>query len=431
MESWKLCGNFVETLWKIIIMDYKATRNAIHAAIEASINKGVEMCASQFACYETAEALGGLYAIEQREESEGRQVIEPSALAMYLRLCENSAGWYGGTRRETRFFELTMRRRARSISKAQVIEAEGGKGQYPRGLAHLLNRMKAAGVMLEPSALELIAERGAHKASARATTIEGPSSFSCIEPSYMNFERYVQPFESDAELSALYKAFSGVVSPSVVADIFAAYHVGLAAVEGHNYTIFPQIDCKGRVHTAKAVEYMPGGKRSKKAGGVNWLHNLCFTDKENYNLEQCLFGLHLLEGKPEALVIVSESEKNALAIAMVLADYRTIDFVSLSCGGKENFKPAMLEPLKGRRVLVVPDVDAAEAWGNTFRHMKAAGFFDKAAFYPSMEHDARDVNITDTSKADAADVVLQRPGAAMLLALRLAEYITKNGLTNN
>ena len=105
------------------------------------------------------------------------------------------------------------------------------------------------------------------------------------------------------------------------------------------------------------------GKRIKNCdGAVNWVHSQLKKSGElpdSWELSQCLFGEHLLLRRPEATVCLVESEKTAIICSGVMPEY-----VWLATGGKQNFKAEKCECLKGRKVILYPDLGAFEDWKN-------------------------------------------------------------------
>ena len=165
----------------------------------------------------------------------------------------------------------------------------------------------------------------------------------------------------------------------------ARYRLG-ASKEGG--VIFWEIDDQQRVHTGKIMYYQPDCHRDKEHNPT-WVHSL-MKEKlpQNYELQHCLFGLHLLTmeqptagnssksnsklnnsetnfgqfpceaGKKIAIV---ESEKSAVIMSEVFKD-----FIWMSCGGLQMFKPELLAPLVNHKVVIFPDTDetgeAYKAW---------------------------------------------------------------------
>lgn len=136
--------------------------------------------------------------------------------------------------------------------------------------------------------------------------------------------------------------------------------------------IYWQIDTKGRVRTGKVMKYNPEtGHRIKDAGGINWVHAIMKKQKllpDDYNLVQCLFGEHLLRIYPDRVVALVESEKSALIGAGVFPEY-----VWLATGGKSQLSTDKLKILKGRTVIMFPDVDGFEYWTSKSKEVEAIG----------------------------------------------------------
>jgi hypothetical protein len=121
-------------------------------------------------------------------------------------------------------------------------------------------------------------------------------------------------------------------------------------------TVFPQIDLKGNVRTGKIMLYNPvTGKRIKEPfNHIGWVHKV--INEPNFELEQCLFGEHLLK-EPLKPVAIVESEKTA-----VIASVYIPKFIWLATGGLSNLKASMFEVLKGRKVILFPDSDGFDKW---------------------------------------------------------------------
>ena len=126
--------------------------------------------------------------------------------------------------------------------------------------------------------------------------------------------------------------------------------------------IFWQIDTKGRVRTGKIMQYNPEtGRRIKhESGAIDWVHNKLKRSgalPEDFNLQQCFFGEHLLKVYPDATVCIVESEKSALISAAVLTDC-----IWLASGGLTNLTVDKCEILRGRTVILYPDLNAYDKW---------------------------------------------------------------------
>lgn len=85
---------------------------------------------------------------------------------------------------------------------------------------------------------------------------------------------------------------------------------------------------------------------------------------------EVLFGEHLLPKYPDRQVALVESPKNA-----VLGACAYPQLLWVATGNKGMLKRSVLEPLRGRDVMVFPDNDAIEEWSQ-----KLAGMSDLANF---------------------------------------------------
>jgi len=99
------------------------------------------------------------------------------------------------------------------------------------------------------------------------------------------------------------------------------------------------------------------GRRVKEPQAcVSWTHSELRLP--NFNLRQCLFGQHLLPLYPDRTVFLVESEKSA-----VIASHYMPDVLWLATGGKNGcFNVQTVEVLRGRDVILLPDLGATDAW---------------------------------------------------------------------
>lgn len=136
-----------------------------------------------------------------------------------------------------------------------------------------------------------------------------------------------------------------------------------------NATVFWQIDNKEKIRGAKIMLYNKyTGKRIKEPyNHINWLHKA--IKEPNYNLNQCLFGLHLIKENSQKNIAIVESEKTALIMSMFIPDY-----IWLATGSKSNFKFELLEPLKNRNCFAYPDKGEFDKWQSVANELKIKGF---------------------------------------------------------
>jgi len=126
-------------------------------------------------------------------------------------------------------------------------------------------------------------------------------------------------------------------------------------------SVFWFVDEKGNIRAGKIMLYSPeNGKRIKKPNNhVTWVHSK-LTYKgiiKDFNLSQCLFGLHLLNQNKEMPIAVCESEKTAIISSLYFPE-----FIWMATGGLQWLKPEILSPLKGRKIMLWPDMNAYEKW---------------------------------------------------------------------
>lgn len=127
-------------------------------------------------------------------------------------------------------------------------------------------------------------------------------------------------------------------------------------------TIYWQIDEDNRVRTGKIMLYNPdtGHREKNKPNSFDWAHRYV---KKPFQLEQCLFGLHLLKREDKPIAIV-ESEKSAIIANLTIPNYTW-----MATGGKGNYR--LMEAVKGRDVTLFPDLGAYNEWE---KHAEKYGF---------------------------------------------------------
>ncbi|MEI6754995.1 MAG: DUF6371 domain-containing protein [Paludibacter sp.] len=131
-----------------------------------------------------------------------------------------------------------------------------------------------------------------------------------------------------------------------------------------NEVIFWQIDMNGKVRTGKIMQYNPEtGKRIKhESGAIDWVHNKLKksgTLPQNFNLQQCFFGEHLLKIYPTKTVAIVESEKSA-----VIASVFFPELVWLAAGNINGLSVDKCQVLKSRKIILYPDLNAFDKWSD-------------------------------------------------------------------
>ena len=136
----------------------------------------------------------------------------------------------------------------------------------------------------------------------------------------------------------------------------------------NNATIFWQIDQNEKIHAGKIMLYDPStGKRIKKPyNHINWVHKA--LKEPDFNLNQCLFGLHRIKEDYNKSIAIVESEKTAIIMSIIVPDV-----LWLATGSKQNLKTRLLEPLAGRKIVLYPDKGEFEDWISKAEVIKKSG----------------------------------------------------------
>lgn len=129
------------------------------------------------------------------------------------------------------------------------------------------------------------------------------------------------------------------------------YRLGTSKKFGGS-VVFWQIDTLGKVRTGKVMHY--NSETGKRSNSITWAHKL--INAPDFELRQCLFGLHLVTENVTTVAIV-ESEKTA-----ILFSEKRPDIVWLATGSLSNFSKKLLDPLKGLLVKVFPDKGCYDKW---------------------------------------------------------------------
>lgn len=144
----------------------------------------------------------------------------------------------------------------------------------------------------------------------------------------------------------------------VANELALKYNIGVS-----NYwngsTVFWQVDANNNIRSGKIMLYnASNGKRVKKPyNHINWMHNV--LKLANYNLEQCLFGEHLLKEDKEKPIAIVESEKTAIISSVYLPE-----FIWLACGSANNLNKEKTKVLRGRNVVLFPDLGCYDLWND-------------------------------------------------------------------
>ena len=165
------------------------------------------------------------------------------------------------------------------------------------------------------------------------------------------FKKSLQGYDKNHFVQYLKK----LLGPEKTQTLIDKFHIGTSK-RWQGATIFWQMDLQGRLRTGKIMLYDPeSGKRVKKPyNHISWVHK----QLKQAHFSQCLFGLHQLaeipKSKPVGLV---ESEKTA-----IIATGYFPEWVWLGVGSLHQLSSERCDVLKGRKVVLFPDVGGWEKW---------------------------------------------------------------------
>jgi hypothetical protein len=175
-----------------------------------------------------------------------------------------------------------------------------------------------------------------------------PTSY--IDPTI--FKRSLTAYESNNLIKFLLTIFDD----TTVTKLISKYFIGTSA-HWPGATVFWQIDDSGKIRTGKVMLYNPEtGKRVKQPyNHLTWTHKL--LKLADYNLKLCLFGEHLLKSEPARPVAIVESEKTAIIASVYMPQY-----IWLAVGGLSQLTGERCKVVKGRTVMLYPDLNAYNKW---------------------------------------------------------------------
>ncbi len=155
-------------------------------------------------------------------------------------------------------------------------------------------------------------------------------------------------------------------------ELTERYRIGTAK-RWPQSTIFWQIDADDRVRTGKIMLYDAATCRRVKEpySHITWVHRVLNTGSmigadDSYQLRQCLFGEHLLKLDPFKTVAIAESEKTAIIASRYLHNY-----IWLAAGSVEGLSVSKCRPLRGRNVILFPDINGYDKWQKKARELNA------------------------------------------------------------
>ena len=204
-----------------------------------------------------------------------------------------------------------------------------------------------------------------------------------VEPVYTYIPREMVDRLVSVE-NSLCRCLMHMFHPEAVEWLTEEYRIGCYSMNGQDdYTVFPNIDVRGRVCNLKVQHYDtdPFSLRFAHSDpdSCRWLGAIWARDgrlpKNAVFQSNCLFGEHLLRSYPNSQVGLVESAKNALFGALAFPD-----LLWVATGNKCMLKREVLQSLKGRDVIVIPDCDAVDEWTDAISKMSDLANFAVSDF---------------------------------------------------
>ena len=197
-------------------------------------------------------------------------------------------------------------------------------------------------------------------------TRETPSK---VTPSYHPIELLDKMYVENSQIDNLTEYLKSKFSNEEVFYAMQNYFIVGTNCTWNNSTAFWQIDEHQKIHACKIMLYDRNtGKRIKKPyNHINWLHKA--INVIDFNLCQCLFGLHRITEDIEKTIAIVESEKTAIVMSIFLPDY-----IWIATGSKQNLKLDLLKPIKKRNIVLFPDKGEYLNWLKKANELNTIGF---------------------------------------------------------
>lgn len=221
----------------------------------------------------------------------------------------------------------------------------------------------------------LITEKKIPFSSAESKSIDSGTSYTRPtkkpkpEVSFHSMELLGEMFNTDSLADNFTGFLYSIFDADEVVKVKSKYRITGTNNPWDKATIFWQIDKNENIRCGKVMQYdVTTGKRIKKPySRINWLHSVMKI--ENYNLDQCLFGLHLTNTDGNNTIAIVESEKTAIIMSITAPEYTW-----LATGGLSNLKLEKLDPISTRQIVLYPDKGAYDQWDKIAEEAKKKHF---------------------------------------------------------
>ncbi|WP_288615272.1 DUF6371 domain-containing protein [uncultured Bacteroides sp.] len=235
-----------------------------------------------------------------------------------------------------------------------------------------------------------------------------PSPKPQLQISYLPYA-WVEQSMQKYDINPLYRYLVTVAGREKTDWLFNLYKVGTSKM-WNGATVFWQIDVCGNVRAGKIMGYdaKTGHRIKQPFSQVSWVHSV--RKIPDFHMRQCLFGEHLLADSSSLArtVAIVESEKTALVAALFIPD-----LVWLATGGMHGcFNSEAMQVLRGREVVLFPDLKATDEWKRKARMLQS--ICKSVACSDLLEEMAADEQ--REARLDIADFLLMEDTPQMILA---------------
>jgi hypothetical protein len=264
-----------------------------------------------------------------------------------------------------------------------------------------------------------------------------------LEPSYLDIN-LIQASGRSFKNNNFIKFLKTLFSEEQVKEVIIKYLLGTSKV-WNGSTIFWQLDNFNRLRHGKIMLYNElTGKREKNTEGKPYINSVkSLLRLKNFNLQQCLFGLHLIKGKEIKSIAVVESEKTAVIMSLFKPEY-----VWLATGSKSGFKYEYLKEIRDYNIVGFPDKSEYYDWLNKSIELNKLGFKIKVSdFLENTEYtdgtDLADVyiNVAKNNSKEGLQIIetncnqkaklLFQKNKSLKLLINMFDLTDKNGLDFN
>lgn len=189
------------------------------------------------------------------------------------------------------------------------------------------------------------------------------------EPSFHNYELVSQSGRNYKQNNFI-QFLKTLFTEAEVKEAILKYLIGTSK-HWSGATTFWQIDNSEKVRHGKIMLFnSETGKRTKDQNGKGFINSVRSVLKiKDFNLNQCLFGLHLINETNQKTIALVESEKTAVIMSVFKPQYTW-----LATGSKSGLKFEFLKPIKEYKIIAFPDKSEYNDWLHKAIELNGFGF---------------------------------------------------------